>query len=51
LFENKIFIAPYKKEVMPKEFKEKCRILKIPSKIRPYLYKNNINLKEIEASF
>jgi len=51
LFENKIFIAPYNKEVMPKEFKEKCRILKIPSKIRSYLYKEKINIKEIEVSF
>ena len=51
LFENKIFIAPYNKEVMPKEFKEKCRILKVPSKIRSYLYKEKINIKEIEVSF
>lgn len=31
---------------MPKEFKEKCRILKIPPKLRLYLHKNEINLDE-----
>ncbi len=41
---DKIFIAPFIKEKMDKEFKEKCRILKIPPKIRPYLYKEKINI-------
>ena len=36
--EEKIFIAPYKKVVMDKKFKEKMRISKIPTKIRGYLY-------------
>ena len=37
-----VFIAPYldEKVVMNHEFKERCRILKIEPKIRPYLYKN-----------
>jgi len=32
------FIAPYKNKIMSKEFKEKCRELKIPEKLRPYLF-------------
>ena len=40
---NKIYIAPYQKIAMPKEFKECCRVLKIPSKIRSYLYAEEIN--------
>ena len=39
---QKIFIAPYIKISMPKEFKEKMRKEKIPPKVRPYLYKNNL---------
>ncbi len=35
---DKIFIAPYTKKAMPKEFKEKCRKEALPAKIRPYLY-------------
>jgi tRNA(Ile)-lysidine synthase len=34
------FIAPYLAYEMSKEFKEKCRLLKVPRKLRPYLYKN-----------
>jgi len=41
---NEIFISPYVKMTMPKEFKEKMRKLKIPSKIRGYVYKENITL-------
>jgi tRNA(Ile)-lysidine synthase len=33
-----IFIAPYRNVVMTKEFKEACRIKKIPKLIRPYLF-------------
>jgi tRNA(Ile)-lysidine synthase len=40
---DKVFIAPYLKTTMPKPFKEQCRILKIPSKIRAYLYEAKIN--------
>jgi len=36
--DKKIYICPVVDEVMDKKFKEKCRIEKIPSKIRPYLY-------------
>lgn len=37
-----VFISPYsnQKENMEKEFKEKCRILKIDPKLRSYLHKN-----------
>jgi len=43
--EDYIFIAPYiKLKSMPKEFKEKMRLLKIEPKLRAYIYEN----KEIE---
>lgn len=44
---NLLYIAPYISIVMPKEFKEQCRILKIPSKIRPYCFEKNILLADI----
>ena len=40
--ENRVYIAPYKRVSMSKKFKEQCRVFKIPSKIRPYLYEKNI---------
>jgi tRNA(Ile)-lysidine synthase len=39
-----LYIAPYLKTEMTKAFKEACRISKIPSKIRPYLFKEKITL-------
>lgn len=42
---NYIFISPFSKKNMDKEFKERCRELKIPKKIRAYLFEKNINLK------
>jgi len=36
--EDKIYIAPAVDVVMDKKFKERCRVEKIPPKIRPYLY-------------
>lgn len=42
--EDLLYIAPYLHTEMPKKFKEACRIQKIPAKIRPYLYKENIDL-------
>ncbi|NPA55360.1 MAG: tRNA lysidine(34) synthetase TilS [Epsilonproteobacteria bacterium] len=42
--QTQIFIAPYIKVVMDKNFKERMRIAKIPAKIRGYIYENNINL-------
>ena len=37
-----LYIAPYLTTDMPKQFKEACRVEKIPSKIRPYIFKENI---------
>ena len=37
-----IFIAPYVTLTMPKVFKEACRKARIPSKIRPYMYRFSI---------
>lgn len=41
-----IFIAPKIEAIMDKKFKESCRIKKIPSNIREYIYVKNIDLKE-----
>ena len=37
-----IYIAPFENIVMPKKFKEKCRINNIPKNIRSYIFKENI---------
>ena len=37
-----LYIAPYLTIDMPKIFKEKCRISKVPSKLRAYYFKENI---------
>ena len=42
--EHYIYITPYKKISMDKRFKEKCRILKIPSKIRGYIYLEKLDI-------
>jgi tRNA(Ile)-lysidine synthase len=49
--ERFIYIAPYCEVVMPKEFKEKCRVSKIPKKIRSYLFKEGIEPSYLLASF
>jgi tRNA(Ile)-lysidine synthase len=46
-----LYISPYLMINMPKEFKEICRVAKIPSKIRPYLYKENINIESLISIF
>ncbi|MEA2048413.1 MAG: tRNA lysidine(34) synthetase TilS [Campylobacterota bacterium] len=38
-----LYISPYLTTEMPKKFKESCRVAKIPSKIRPYIFKENID--------
>jgi tRNA(Ile)-lysidine synthase len=38
--EKHIYITPYIKSIMPKEFKEKMRKEKIPTKVRGYIFKN-----------
>ncbi len=42
--DNILHISPYCTINMPKEFKEKCRVKKIPTKIRSYIFKENINI-------
>jgi len=37
IVDEKIYIAPYLKNTMTKEFKERCRVNKIPTNIRGYL--------------
>ncbi len=34
------YIAPYLSDVMDKAFKEECRVLGVPAKLRPYLFKS-----------
>ena len=46
-----LYITPYKAVDMPKEFKELCRVLKIPSKIRPYLFEEGIDPSQIAVLF
>ena len=46
ILEDRIYIAPYRKTPMSKEFKELCRVKKIPSKIRAYLFSEAITLPE-----
>jgi tRNA(Ile)-lysidine synthase len=43
LQDNLLYIAPYVSTHMPKIFKETCRINNIPAKIRPYIFKENID--------
>ncbi len=43
---GKIYIAPYRKTVMPKAFKEACRLADIPPKIRSYLFETGYPLSE-----
>lgn len=40
--DKEIFISPYLKPIMSKEFKQKARVLKIPPKIRGYIWHKNI---------
>ncbi len=45
--DNLLYIAPYLTTNMPKKFKEECRVLKVPSKIRAYCCYHKINLLNI----
>ncbi|EIF50632.1 tRNA lysidine(34) synthetase TilS [Sulfurovum sp. AR] len=42
-----LFVAPYLTTDMPKKFKELCRVLNVPGKIRPYLFKEHIDPSEL----
>lgn len=44
--EKYILIAPKAEVIMDKKFKEICRVKKIPSNIREYIYLKNIDLEE-----
>ena len=48
---NRIFITPYLKISIPKRFKEDCRKTKLPSKIRAYLYQEQIKPKDLLKFF
>lgn len=45
--DDMLYIAPYLCTDMPKKFKEACRVLKIPSKIRAYCFEEDIDIKAI----
>lgn len=42
-----IWIAPYIPNKMDKRFKERCRVAKVPPKIRPYLFEKGIDPSKI----
>lgn len=44
--EGIVFIAPHVEINMDKKFKESCRQMKIPKKIRPFLYQNQSDIKQ-----
>ena len=46
--ENFIYIAPKTDVVLEKDFKEFCRIKKIPQNIRGYIFSKNISLDFIK---
>jgi tRNA(Ile)-lysidine synthase len=48
LQDDLLYIAPYLATEMPKVFKEECRLKKIPSKIRPYLFQNEKRIMKDE---
>ncbi len=50
LQDDLLFIAPYLTADMPKKFKELCRVLNVPAKIRPYLFKEHIDPSELTFS-
>ena len=45
IIDNLLYIAPYINATLPKDIKENFRKLKIPPKIRPYIFINNIKPK------
>ncbi len=47
--DNLLYIAPYSTADMPKKFKEQCRVLKIPQKIRAYCFQEQIALSLLTA--
>jgi tRNA(Ile)-lysidine synthase len=47
LQDDLLYIAPYLTTDMPKKFKETCRVLKIPSKIRAYCFEEDIDITSL----
>ena len=48
---NLLYITPYITIDMPKKFKEECRVAKIPSKLRPYIFKETMDVQFLTSSF
>ena len=48
---NLLYVCPYITADMPKTFKEVCRVNKIPTKIRPYIFQENIDPKFLIFNF
>jgi len=48
LQDDLLYIAPYLTTDMPKKFKEACRVLKIPSKIRAYCFEEDIDIQSLQ---
>ncbi len=44
-----LFVSPKSTVTMPKHFKEQCRVLNIPKKIRPYLYEVAIDPSRLQS--
>ncbi len=47
LQDDLLYISPYCTTDMPKKFKEQCRVLKIPQKIRAYCFKEKLNIQDL----
>ena len=46
-----ILVTPFCKAIMPKIFKEKARILKLPAINRGYLFANGVQLENLSKFF
>jgi len=51
LQEDKLYISPYLTTNMPKQFKEQCRVLNIPQKIRVYCFQETIDPKLVITNY
>ena len=48
---RRLFIAPYLRGItLPKAFREACRTADIPPKVRPWLYREGIDLKTLPGN-
>jgi len=45
---NIVYIAPFIQKSMDKKFKELCRLAEIPSKVRPFLYQQQIDVNLVQ---